>query len=208
MQARAIFVLSMLLGSADLIYINFWLAPKAWPPSKLTRTQLSSPLKHRLVVENQQLASNPSVPVQSGNKQERRLPTKPLVPEKNQPTADDVQNNSLTPIITPVVRFDTDQWQNLSPEANHQLKRILTQLQHNPNLRIIIEGHSDVRGELPYNYRLSKLRAQTVFQFLSKQGISKQRIRIQALGPSKPEDPNNTPAAWATNRRVVIRLER
>lgn len=67
-----------------------------------------------------------------------------------------------------------------------------------------IEGHSDQRGSPAYNQRLSQERAEAVRSIFAAAGIAADRMRIEALGPSRPIDPGAGTRSWARNRRVEI----
>lgn len=70
-----------------------------------------------------------------------------------------------------------------------------------------IEGHSDSRGKLQYNLRLSKSRAEKVADLLRGQDVPGPKISVRGLGPASPIDPRNNPEGWSRNRRVEIHLD-
>ncbi len=72
---------------------------------------------------------------------------------------------------------------------------------------VIIEGHTDVRGQLDYNNRLSLARASSVREALLRVGVPANRMRAVGFGPSRPIDPNQNDLAWARNRRVELSFE-
>lgn len=72
---------------------------------------------------------------------------------------------------------------------------------------VIIEGHTDVRGQLDYNNRLSLARASSVREALLRVGVPANRMRAVGFGPSRPVDPNQNDLAWARNRRVELSFE-
>jgi len=72
-------------------------------------------------------------------------------------------------------------------------------------LRII--GHTDNTGNSNANITLSKGRANSVVEYLTNKGISKDRFQeIDGKGDSEPVADNNTSAGKAKNRRVDITL--
>ena len=75
------------------------------------------------------------------------------------------------------------------------------------NVRIVFEGHTDIRGAMSYNQALSERRAKAVQRFFSQQmqGMSV-RIGSQGFGETRPLMQGNSEAAHAKNRRVEIRL--
>jgi len=84
------------------------------------------------------------------------------------------------------------------------LPEVINQMIKRPSLRILIEGHADEDGSENYNMSLSMRRAQSVANFLISNGISPNRIDIQAFGESMPVVPGDDEDARAKNRRVVI----
>jgi len=72
---------------------------------------------------------------------------------------------------------------------------------------LIIEGHTDFRGQLDYNNRLSLARASSVREALLRVGVPANRMRAVGFGPSRPIDPNQNELAWARNRRVELSFE-
>jgi peptidoglycan-associated lipoprotein len=71
---------------------------------------------------------------------------------------------------------------------------------------ILVEGHCDERGTRDYNLALGEKRAAAVQAALVRLGVAKARIRIISYGKERPADRGNTEAAWAKNRRTVIRV--
>jgi len=78
---------------------------------------------------------------------------------------------------------------------------------------IILRGHSDSRGSDGDNRVASRIRAERVRDYLVEKGIEKERIRIIALGETRPVAPNahadgsDDPEGRASNRRVEIDVE-
>jgi outer membrane protein OmpA-like peptidoglycan-associated protein len=73
------------------------------------------------------------------------------------------------------------------------------------NARLLVEGHTDDRGERALNLRLSERRAFAVMQYLRRSlSISADRISAIGYGPDKPIGTNTTKAGRAKNRRIDI----
>jgi|GEM_PF-1160984 len=75
-----------------------------------------------------------------------------------------------------------------------------------PQLRFVIEGHTDSTGEKDMNMRLSRSRAESVRQYLINRGVSGSRMTIEAYGPDRPIGSNQTKDGRALNRRIEFRL--
>ncbi|HEX3047955.1 MAG TPA: OmpA family protein [Bacillota bacterium] len=107
-------------------------------------------------------------------------------------------NRDLKPIF-----FDLDQ----AAPGKDQLTRLdynLTILNSNPNLYILIGGHTDERGSEQYNLRLSTRRAEAIKQYLIERGIAQERITIYAYGKDYPVKTGHEEIAWKVNRRTDI----
>lgn len=77
----------------------------------------------------------------------------------------------------------------------------------NPDIqRVNIEGHTDNRGALAMNNKLSRDRAESVKQYLSEQGVSAERLAADGFGPSRPIETNATAEGRQKNRRVEFHV--
>ena len=70
-----------------------------------------------------------------------------------------------------------------------------------------IIGHTDTSGTKEYNLILSKLRANSVKQFLLKKGLSAFNISTFYYGETKPKIKTNDGVKELQNRRVEIYLD-
>jgi peptidoglycan-associated lipoprotein len=96
----------------------------------------------------------------------------------------------------------------LIPEARDVLKRKAEFLRSNPNVSVIIEGHTDDRGTVEYNLALGERRAASALAFLVDLGIPESRLTTISYGKEKPADPGNNETAWAANRRVHFEIKK
>ena len=80
-------------------------------------------------------------------------------------------------------------------------------MKEHPELRALVEGHTDSIGSEAYNLRLSERRANAVADYMESQGISSSRITTKGWGKSKPVADNRTKEGRAKNRRVEITEE-
>lgn len=101
------------------------------------------------------------------------------------------------------VRFDTGK-QDIRPESFPALDRVADVLKQNPNVRVVIEGHTDNVGRKAYNQKLSKNRAQAVMEYVLQKGIGADRLSSVGYGISKPIASNETAEGRARNRRVQL----
>lgn len=92
-------------------------------------------------------------------------------------------------------------------EFNMQnLINISNWLKNHPKANIELIGHTDAIGNDEYNMKLSKKRAEYVMAQLIDLGISKNRIKITAMGKKKPIAKNDTPEGRQLNRRVEFKI--
>jgi outer membrane protein OmpA-like peptidoglycan-associated protein len=101
------------------------------------------------------------------------------------------------------VLFDTAQ-ANLKPGAASTMDRLAQFMRDYGERQVMIEGHTDSRGEDAYNIDLSQRRAAAVRDALLERNIEPQRIRIVGLGEAYPVASNDTQAGMQQNRRVEI----
>ncbi|TCL63774.1 OmpA family protein [Hydrogenispora ethanolica] len=101
------------------------------------------------------------------------------------------------------IYFDFDK-ANLRADQLASAEQNLAILQANPQLYILLGGHTDERGSQEYNLNLSRRRSEAVQEYLVRQGIDPKRITIYAYGKEHPLKPGHDEEAWALNRRVDI----
>jgi OmpA-OmpF porin, OOP family len=102
------------------------------------------------------------------------------------------------------ILFDTDS-DVIKPESAPVIKQIAKGLETNPNLKLLIEGHTDSVGDAAHNMDLSKRRAEAVRSVLISQfNVDASRLTAAGLGSTKPVDTNDTPQGRAQNRRVEL----
>jgi type IX secretion system PorP/SprF family membrane protein len=97
---------------------------------------------------------------------------------------------------------------DLDDDTEDFLNDLSKTLEADPLLKIKIIGHTDNIGSDKFNERLSFKRAETIQRFLTKRGISHNRITVDGKGISEPIKDNDTEENRAINRRVEIFLQR
>jgi outer membrane protein OmpA-like peptidoglycan-associated protein len=101
------------------------------------------------------------------------------------------------------VLFDTGQ-AALNPGAASTMDRLAQFMRDYGERQVMIEGHTDARGDEQYNIDLSARRATAVRNALLERGIDAQRIRTVGLGESYPVASNDSAVGMQQNRRVEI----
>lgn len=86
--------------------------------------------------------------------------------------------------IAPIY-FDFDATK-ITQESKLELEKLVLIMNKYQNINIDLVGHTDQRGEVGYNIKLSIDRAETTKRWLVKRGISESRIITRGLGELKP----------------------
>ena len=105
-----------------------------------------------------------------------------------------------------VVYFEFDSFA-LSQVTRDVLDRHVTYLRNNPNVNVVLEGHTDERGSAEYNLALGENRAKSVQDYLTLRGVPARQLSVTSFGEMNPAVPESNEAAWARNRRVEIKYQ-
>jgi outer membrane protein OmpA-like peptidoglycan-associated protein len=121
---------------------------------------------------------------------------------------------SLSMNLSGDVLFDYDK-AALKPEAEIALKKVAVVLSQFPESKVTVEGYTDSKGSKSLNMQLSVERAQSVKDWLVKNGgVAVTSISTKGFGeqfpiaPNKNTDGSDNPLGRALNRRVSIIVEK
>jgi outer membrane protein OmpA-like peptidoglycan-associated protein len=115
-----------------------------------------------------------------------------------------VENFDKPGCINISIEFETNSIE-IDENGGSKMQPLSEYLLKYPRARLTITGHTDNTGSDTYNLLLSRLRAESVRNFLvEKYKIDEQRIILKGAGPSLPVADNGTPEGQAQNRRVMI----
>jgi outer membrane protein OmpA-like peptidoglycan-associated protein len=103
------------------------------------------------------------------------------------------------------ILFDVNK-ATLKPASEVQLAKLAKVLDKYPDTNILLEGHTDATGTDEYNLDLSKLRAQSVGNYLSGLGVNATRFTMMGYGESQPIATNDTEEGKQLNRRVEVAI--
>lgn len=103
------------------------------------------------------------------------------------------------------VFYKTDSFA-LDSRSRVELDKVVSLMRSNPTLSVEIGGHTDNTGTVEYNITLSGRRAEEVMKYLSKAGISRERISHRGYGMDVPVAPNDTEEGRAKNRRTEMKI--
>lgn len=107
-----------------------------------------------------------------------------------------------------ILRFATNKQEiNLDAQQQNYFERLKAYLAQNPDARASVTGHTDDRGNDRGNIRLSRKRSEFVRDYMIDQGIPKNQIVNEGMGPDVPVSTNDTDEGRALNRRVEITLQ-
>ncbi len=95
---------------------------------------------------------------------------------------------------------------NLLPESNDELDLVVSFMQSNPKVEILLSGHTDNRGNAVQNVKLSQKRVERVKGYLVSKGINGKRIAGKGFGGSKPIASNDAEETRRLNRRVEFTI--
>lgn len=140
---------------------------------------------------------------------EDRCPTEPGPPNKNPekngcPTLTRVSESGEVEILQPI-EFEFGK-AVIKPSSYPILDEVVTLMESRPEYRIGVYGHTDNRGALALNMRLSRERAAACKNYLISKGIDPSRLESEGFGPNKPVASNDTDEGRARNRRVEFKI--
>ena len=114
--------------------------------------------------------------------------------------------NTEKRVVLEKVRFEFSS-SELSNYSFDELELVLEYLHNNPTARIIIEGHTDDIGSEDANEKMSERRAKSVYKYLVKNEVSKERLSYVGMGENHPIATNETGEGRSRNRRVELVLD-
>lgn len=101
--------------------------------------------------------------------------------------------------------FDFDK-SVLLPASFPELDKLVALMNKYPTMTIEIAGHTDYKGSVEYNIKLSYDRANSVVRYLIGKGIDPGRLTWVGHGKSKPIADNTTEEGRQINRRVEFKV--
>ncbi len=91
---------------------------------------------------------------------------------------------------------------DLLPSSEPVLTAAAAVLRENPDVRLLVRGHTDATADDAYNVKLSLARAAGVVDWLAAHGVGRSRLSAEGVGEAEPVDTNDTEAGRSHNRRV------
>jgi len=109
-----------------------------------------------------------------------------------------VQNG---PVALKIVYFDFDKY-DVKPQYRNVVEAHASYLRNRPASKVVIEGHTDLRGGREYNLALGQRRAESVQRALTQLGVPGERIEAVSWGIEKPASLETTEEGHQLNRRA------
>ena len=179
-------VLFLLIGMADLVVLDAIVLPRTLARKARPAPALPAPIVAVVPAPAPVVLPPPPVPVP----QEIPAPVEPVV---------------ALPEAVPDLLF----WRNaavLTKNAQSTLENLRTLMIARPELRVLLNGHTDDLGPERVNSLLSLQRARAAQRWLVRHGVDRARIEAESFGASKPLGGVIVPSARRQNRRVEIEL--
>lgn len=104
-------------------------------------------------------------------------------------------------IVFKSIQFDSGS-SKPNVQSGQPIKVLVALLHANPDVKLLIRGHTDEVGTAKDNTELSLVRANEVGVALVQAGIDRKRLRIMGMGSSEPISIDNTESARERNRRI------
>ena len=94
----------------------------------------------------------------------------------------------------------------LLPSSKEDLNQLAIYLLQNQGQKATIYGHTDNVGSEDRNLKLSQNRAESVLEYLTEQGVQKNRLYAIGRGESEPKASNDILEGRLMNRRVEVQI--
>lgn len=103
--------------------------------------------------------------------------------------------------VAHIVYFDFDSY-TVRPSDRSIIESHAQWLNSHPGLKLMLQGHTDVRGGTEYNLALGQKRAESVRKNLELLGVQARDVEPVSYGKERLADPASNEAAHQRNRRV------
>lgn len=101
--------------------------------------------------------------------------------------------------------FDLGKY-DIKPEAKKDLDKLAQIMRNNSSMKILLEGHTDVRGGARKNQKLSEQRVESAKAYLVQKGVNESNIDTIGWGHQKPLVITNNIEEGKINRRVEVQV--
>lgn len=133
-------------------------------------------------------------------------PTPPPPPPKLSAAEAACQAALQSTVREGMIRFERAS-ANLTRESFATLDKLASVLKTCPDVTVEIEGHTDSEGTPERNQGLSDRRANSVADYLERNGVLANKVHAVGYGETRPLVPNDTPENRAKNRRIEFTVK-
>jgi outer membrane protein OmpA-like peptidoglycan-associated protein len=153
-------------------------------------------------------------PEMSGCQSMDKMPMKAMdkKPMAMAPKKHDAMGMNDEPVVKEVINLKGVTFKTGSDELNAssyvRLNISAVNLNRNPELKVIIAGHTDNTGDTLNNLKLSQKRAEAVRVYLISRGVDASRLTARGYGDTEPTASNDSAEGRAKNRRVELRIQK
>lgn len=128
--------------------------------------------------------------------------SEPILPNQIDPASSYKSDSIHTDIYFEVGR------KGLTDDAKAILATQADLAKNDPDLGILVQGHTDQQGSISYNNKLGLMRAEKVKEYLVDQGVSDQAIKVVSLGKDGALCLDNSDVCRNMNRRVHLEIRK
>ncbi len=114
--------------------------------------------------------------------------------------------DAINDVVGGALKFNSGST-SLSESDMERLDEVAAIMEDTPDLRVVVEGHTDDRGTMLGNQRISEERAAAVVAYLIEVGIDSDRISAIGFGETRPIASNATSSGRSANRRIDFTVE-
>lgn len=130
-------------------------------------------------------------------------------PTEKQNGTDSVDGEKTDASPAPCVLYFKFDQSNYISDYSAEIDSLLKFIAHYPNEKFILTAHTDERGSISYNQKLSERRAQQLFRTLVQKGIDPTRLECVGRSELEPAIPNaKNERDHQKNRRVEISIKK
>jgi hypothetical protein len=124
----------------------------------------------------------------------------------NTPLGANVDKNGCPLIMALDLKFDFDKATISEKKSLDDIEKLSNFMKKYPAYHANIVGHTDSKGSVKYNQKLSERRAKAVRDIMIKHGVEASRLSFEGKGESEPLFENINPLNRHKNRRTEVEL--
>lgn len=176
----------------------------AQPAQKSDTIRINKPIHIKNVIKDSQHVKKTKKIIKSDSA--LKIKPKSEITKKIRPVKSKTQDKSVNDNYF-MINFDPNST-NLDSIADSKLSKVADNIRSSNPKQVFLTGHTDSTGEEVYNLMLSRKRAETVMDYLSKNfGFDKNIFKTAGKGSKEPLGKNSDKKWKKLNRRVNITIK-